>query len=271
MEEHSHLPDLGHLSTLMAVILLAYATTSFITLPTQDLSLQLPNFYLEIPLSFSTAISFLTAALAAVGSEWLVRDHPRLYQKSTIPHWFLPALSAWAIGVPLGSLEVSPVWWLMLGVSGLLLVLVFIAEYIAVDPSDVRHTVSTVMLTAVSFALFLILAVAVRGSELRLYLSLAVLIPASFLVTLRTMQLRLGNPWRFQWALGIGLIIGQLALGLHYWPLLPVQYGLLLLGPAYGLTSIAISIEESQTGRGVWIEPVVMTLAVWLVAVFVRS
>lgn len=255
----------------MAVILLAYATTSFITLPAQDLSIQLPNFYLEIPLSFSTAISFLAAALAAVGSEWLIRDHPHLYQKSTIPHWFLPALSAWAIGVPLGSLEVSASWWLMLGLSGLLLVLVFIAEYIAVDPSDVRHTVSTVMLTAVSFALFLILAVAVRGSDLRLYLSIAILFPASFMVTLRTMQLRLGNPWRFQWALGIALLIGQLGLGLHYWPLQPVQFGLLLLGPAYGLTSIAISIEESQTGRNLWVEPAVMTAAVWLVALFIRS
>jgi hypothetical protein len=39
----------------------------------------------------------------------------------------------------------------------------------------------------------------------------------------------------FAWSVGIALVIGQVAAALHYWPLSPLRFGLLILGLAYAL------------------------------------
>jgi hypothetical protein len=83
----------------------------------------------------------------------------------------------------------------------MLLILVFVAEYIVFDLSDARHVPAIVGLTAVSFALYLILIIAVRAAGLRLYLLLPALVIPIGLVSLRTLYLRLGGRWCLGWAL----------------------------------------------------------------------
>jgi hypothetical protein len=70
---------------------------------------------------------------------------------------------------------------------------VFIAEFIVVDYSDTRHAPATMGLTAVGFALYLIVAIAVRAAHLRLYLALPALVIPMGLVMLRTLHLRLSG------------------------------------------------------------------------------
>jgi len=65
---------------------------------------------------------------------------------------------------------------------------------------------------------------------------------------------------------GDSLVIGQIGMGLHYWPISPLAYGLILLGPAYALTSLAGSIEENRSWRTLWIEPAVMLAVLWVLA-----
>ena len=38
-----------------------------------------------------------------------------------MPHWLLPGLTAWAIGVPLGSLDVGVAWWIAFGFGSFIL------------------------------------------------------------------------------------------------------------------------------------------------------
>lgn len=271
MEERQQLPDADRLSVLASTILLAYAITPFIRAPESQFTLNLPGAFFLFRLNANSLVSLLVAALAAVGMDWLLRGHPRLGRQSTMQHWLLPALTAWTIGVPLGSLSTGPQWWAVFGFGGALLILVFVTEYIVVDLSDARHAPATVGLTAVSFALYLILTIAVRAAGVRLYQLLPLLTLPMFLVSLRALYLRLGGRWCFGWSIGIALIVGQIAAGLHYWPLPPLSFGLVVLGPAYALTNLAGSIVEGRPWQLVWIEPAVMLAVLWGLAILFRG
>lgn len=269
MEEHRHLPDANRLSVLVSTILLAYAVLPFIDITSQELAFQLPGVFLAFRFSLATMIAFVVAVLAAVGSDWLLRSHPRHNYQNTMQHWLLPALTAWAIGIPLNTLEVGTGWWVVFALGGTLLVLVFVAEYVALDTSDTRYALATVGLTAVGYALYLVLAIAVRAAGLRLYLLLPALVVPMGLFSLRALYLRLGRRWCVGWAAGIALVIGQLAMGLHYLPLSPLGFGLGLLGPVYALTSAVGSLEEGVPWRVLWIEPAAMLGALWGLALLV--
>lgn len=275
-EEHQHLPNMDRLSVLAAMILLAYALLPFIQIPERNLAFQVLGVVFVFKVAFSTLIAVLTAGLAAAGMSWLLYDHPFLEEQgrnsgSLFQHWLLPALTAWVIGVPLTSLAVSLEWWAVFAFGGLLLVLVLVSEYIAVDMFDTRHGLAAVGLTAVSYALTLVLTIAMVAAGSRLYVLLPALGTAIFLVTLRSLYLRLGGRWCYGWAVGITLVVGQVAAALHYLPLSPLRFGLLILGLAYALASFAGSIEEGRPSRSVWVEPVIMLAVLWGLAMFFRG
>lgn len=270
-EEHQHLPNTDRLSVLVASVLLAYAFLPFIALPERELILQVAGFVFAFRVNFATLIAVISAGLAASGTDWLLRDHPRLGRQPTFQHWLLPALTAWVIGVPLHSLEIGLQWWAVFAFGGLLLVLVLVAEYIAVDPTDTRHAPAAVGLTAVSYALFLILAIALAGANVRLYVLIPGIALAIFFVTLRSLYLRLNGRWSAAWAFGIAASVSQLAATLHYMPVPPLQFGLLILGLAYALASVAGSIEEGRSWRTLWVEPVMMLVILWGLAFGVRE
>lgn len=269
MEEHRHLPDANRLSVVAATILLAYALMPFIRFPERVLDLQLPGFFLSLEFQFSTVVSVLVALLAAAGTDWLLQKHPHLRGQRREPHWLLPAMTAWVIGVPLTNLSMGVEWWAVFALGGLLLVLVLVSEYIVLDPNDVRQGPAGIGLTAVSFALFLVLVIAIRAAELRLYTLLITLTPAVFMVSLRALYLRLGGVWKWGWALVIALIVDQLAIGLHYLPISPLRYSLLLLGLGYSLTSLAGGLEEGRPLSTVLGEPVAMLAVIWALALFI--
>lgn len=270
MDEHQHFPELNHLSVITAAILLAYALVPLVTIQESEITVRLPFAVFYYTLSFSTLVSLFAAALAGVGSVWLVNSHPHP-AGNPLRHSVLPALTAWVLGVPLSNMEPGAQWWAVFGLGGLLLILVFIAEYIVADFSDVRHALATIGLTALAFAFFLILTISMRASGMRLYLLLPGLLLPLFPTILRTLYLRLNGRWCWAWAIGISLIIAQLAIGLQYWPVSPLAYGLILLGPAYAITSIAGSLEEGRPWRTLLIEPVVMLAITWSLALALRT
>jgi hypothetical protein len=263
VNENRHLPDPSRVSVLTAVILLAFALTRVLHVPDGNISLNVFGVLLAVPLNMNTAISILAAALTAAGMEWLLRPHPSLQPGETREHWLLPTLTVLALGVVLNSLPEGANWWLGFGLGALLLVLVFLAEYIVVDHTDLRYPLATAGLTALAFAIFLILTIALKASASRLFVVAPALFLGGFLVSLRTLHLRLSERWEANWALGIGLVIMQLGAALHYWPLTPVQYGLALLAPAYSLSLLAVSLADRVPFRQAVTEPAVMLALLW--------
>jgi hypothetical protein len=255
---------------LAATILLTYALGIFIELPVRQISLQILGFNLSVQISAQTLLALLVAGLTATGMQWLLQDHPSIGGKTTFQHWLLPALSAWVISLPLFQLPTGVAWWIGFSVGGGLLILVLVAEYIVVDPEDIRQPPAAAGLTAISFALYLVMATMLRFVGTRLFFLLAALTLAVSLVSLRTLYLRLHGYWAVIETGVIALVTAQLATALHYWPLSPVSFGLILLGPAYALTNLMGNLAEGESLRQAILEPFVVLLLVWMTAIWIR-
>jgi len=255
---------------LAAAILLAYAMARFINFPEQEIELSMLGIYLPILINVHTVIAFLVAGLTAAVADWLLRDHPLISSHSSIEHWLLPALTAWVIGYPLFQLPLSFLWWAGFILGGTLLMLVLVAEYIAVDPDDVRQPVAAAGLVALSFALYLILAIAMRFGGARLVQILPALTLAAWLVSLRTFHLRMHGRFAFIQSGIIAFASAQITAGLHYLPLSPVSFGLLLLAPTYSLTSLIANLAEEIPFRQAIVEPALVFLILLASALWLR-
>jgi hypothetical protein len=269
-ERSRYLPDADRMSVLAAALLLAFALSHFVDLPLREVELQLPGFYIDIRITLKSVVALLAAGMTASGADWLLRDHPALQDRSTIQHWLLPALTAWVIGMPLFQLPFGITWWIVFSVGAVLLMLVLVAEYISVDPEDLRYVPASAGLTAVSFALLFMLAVVLHAVEARLFLTLPPLALASGLVCARTLHLRLQGQWRFWEALVVAVVVSQVAAALHYWPLSPIAYGLAVLGPAYALTSLVSGLVEGDDLLQALREPGMVLVLSWGAAAWMR-
>ncbi len=258
MSEGERLP-LARFSQVVAMVCLGYATLPFLHLQLEPLTLALPGFLFVLPLTSSSLAAIGVTLLVVSGMDWILQEREeRPPIRYRLVHWPLPALVAWAISVPLGTLQVSPQWWLIFGLGSVLLTVVMAAEYVVAGRVGAGQFWAYVTLTAVSFALFLILAITLRAAGVRLYLQWLVLVPAIVLIVLRNLYLRLIERWAWDWAVATGMLIIQISTGLHYLPLRPLSYGLILTGMAYGLTSLAGALEEGRPWRSAWVEPLVM-------------
>lgn len=253
---------------LTASVLLAFALTRLIQSPRFILSLDLPGFYFAFPLTLSTFMTLVAAGLTAAGMDWLIRDHPAFAKKSTRENILLPTLTALVLGAALSVLFESPVWWLGFLFGAILLGIVFTAEYITINPTTASYGFARAALTALSYALFLILVTSLRFSGVRLFLIIPAVFLVAGLISLRILHLDGTDYWDFPWAIGIGIICAQIGAGLHYWSLSPVQFGLALTGPLYGLTLLSASLAEDIPLRRAVVSPIIIILVSWVSAIF---
>ena len=269
MNSQRYLPNADRVGMLTSTVLLAFALSHLIQAPEFNVEIQLPGFFFLLPLNLTTAMAVLTAGLTATGMDWLLRDHPSLGGRPTYQWWLLPTLTTFVIGVPLSILPSGTAWWVSFLIAGIFLFFVFVAEYIVVDPGAPYYAVSMAGLTAISYALFFVLALALRYGAVRLYILAPGLFLAGTLASLRILHLRSGH-WEYAWSLGIAFVCVQIAAGLHYWPLSPIQFGLMLIGTLYGLTSLAVNLGEDQPASRAVLEPVIILGLCWGLAVFIQ-
>lgn len=267
---HKNFPNIDRLSALAAMIVLAYTLERFIDLPSLYISRQFPGLYIEFTLNVSMIISFLAALMTAAGANWIMHDHPSFQEKIALQHAILPSLTALVIGITLSRIPVGIGWWVGLISGAFIMVLVIIAEYIAVDRDDVRLPVASASLSAVSFALFLVLAGALRAGGLRLLFTIPALFLAAWLVSLRVTKLRLHGEWAVYESAIIAFVVGQLAAAFNYWPLTPIAFSLLLLGPSYALISLFCNLIEHKPIRQLIFEPVISIIFAWGAALIVK-
>jgi len=268
-DEYRQTPDLNSLSVLISTVLLAYTLTHFVELPLLSLDVRLFGVFLPLQLNFPILVSLLVAGLVASGTNWLLHDHPTVKPDSiTVEHWLLPGLTSLVLMLVVEQIPFGFLWWVGAVLSGLVLMLVLMAEYIAVDPENKYYLLAEVGITSLSMAFFFLLALLLHTAELRLFFRIPLLSLAAGLVYLRVLHLRTDGQWLIIPA-GISLlIIGQLSAGLHYWPLNPVSFGIALLGPLYGL----IEFGESYHQEGVTLPPqqivfsIVIVVVSWLIA-----
>jgi hypothetical protein len=267
MEKHSRLPDPEQMSLVTGIILLAYGMSQYLEVPVRPLGLQLPGIYIPINFQFRTLVFITVALLAASGMDWMIANHPDWQRQDRIQHWLLPSLTAWVIGIPLYAIPAGPAWWGVFFFGGVLMVSVIISEYILVNPNDNRAILAGAGLSALSLALFMILAISIRVSGARLYVMVSAIGFGSILVCLRVFYMRSGNQWRYGWSVGVALLMIQLAAGFHYLNLSPVQFGLLLTGILYCLLDIAENILHGHFTKKDLIAPSIIMGSISILSV----
>ncbi len=267
-ENRSSLPSADRIGVLVASVLLAFALTRIIQSPSFTITLELPGFYFALPLTLGTFMTILAAALTTAGMDWLIRFHPALGTKTNIEHLMLPTITTFVIGAPLSLLLNGTIWWAGFAFGAILLVSVFLAEYITIDPSAPTYALARAGLTALAYALFLILATSVRFSGARMFVMTPALFIVAALISLRILHLDGTDRWDFPWAIGIGMVCAQIGAGLHYWPLTPIQFGLALTGPLYALTMLSVSIAENIPLRRAVVAPAIVLGIAWATTIF---
>lgn len=258
MPKTNQFPDFSRLSIISAVIILAYGLVPFVQIPAQSIAIRLPWVVFNYDLDFGSIVSILVAFLAAFGADWLIQTHPNKGTQTFIRHGLVPALTAWVIGVPLSFLEVGIEWWIVVALGGILLAFILVAEYLVVDSNSEAHLPASLGLTAISFALFLVLAIALQASGMRLFLLVPALSITLFFLVSRSLYLRTAGDWNWFWSFGVAFFVGQIALGLHYLPIQPLSFGLVLAGIAYPLTLLIIAHKEGKKGFNLLIEPLIL-------------
>ncbi|MCD6426036.1 MAG: hypothetical protein J7L35_11110 [Anaerolineales bacterium] len=243
----NHLPDLNRLSITVSTILLAYTLTHFMSIPPLEVGFSVLGIFFNFRINFATLVTILVAGLTASGSAWLLQDHPAREEfDNTIIHWLLPSLTSLVLMLAVNQLPFNAIWWVAAAASGVGLILVLIAEYIVLDPSNRFFIPAEMGITALSIVLFLILAISLHGAETRLFYRVPVLSAAALLVYLRVVHLRQRGVWAINQGSVPFLLIGELAAGLHYLPVGSIGFGLALAGPLYALIEISDDLPDGE-------------------------
>jgi len=268
----NHLPDLNRLSITVSTILLAYTLTHFMSIPPQEVGITLFGIFFSVGINFSTLVSILVAGLTASGTSWLLQDHPaRGENENTTIHWLLPSLTSLVLMLAVNQIPFNAGWWVATAASGLGLILVLIAEYVVLDPSNRFFIPAEMGITALSIVLFLILAISLHAAETRLFYRVPILSAAALLVYLRVVHLRQRGVWALNQGSVPFLLIGELAAGLHYLPVGSIGFGVALAGPLYALIEISDDLPAGenmiQIDKILW--PGLILILSWGIAFFI--
>jgi len=257
-------------SVVVATILLTYALTQIIDTPQTPQNFSIGGFLVPFSFNFSTLITFAVAAITASGTDWILRDHPNLEDRSIIPHLFLPAISAWAQNVILNNMPNTPLKWVVFIGGGAFLFVVILSEYIAIFPEDYRRVLAISLLTALSYGLFLTLTVALESADQRLIISIPVIAVGAGILSMRVLQLQTQTEWPVIPAVASALITSQIAAALHYLPISPLSHGLFLFAVLYFIINFNTNLIAGNPIRQAVIESIVPLIiisgfALWII------
>jgi hypothetical protein len=135
--------------------------------------------------------------------------------------------------------------WIGLGLGAGLLLAVFVAEYVAVEPTDPRHGLAAFGLRNLAYLLILAIVFVLHATSFRVIFAFPLIFLASAAVSWRLQSLdhpEIG-PWPYPAV--VGWVTAQVALGLHYWPISPLRDGLLLMLTLY----VSNTLVGSLLGR----------------------
>lgn len=242
-------PDRDQIGALTALVLLAYGLIRIVVLPTWHVEFNLLGLLIRFDFNARTVMVALSGALAAIGSEWVMQSHPlspsgrQATNRSAPPvspsrssplqspgarSRVLPGLAALGAGAVLPLLPLGPVWVIGLMAAGGLVFAVLLAEYVALDRDDPRYPAAAAGLRSLGILIVVGVSYAARANSIRAIFAVPAVFAAVSLVSWRSLELEVPRSPAWLYAVACGLLAAQLAWGLHYWPVSPLQMALLV-------------------------------------------
>jgi len=241
--------DIRHLSTISAIILLVNGISRLVEIPSRGIRLTVLNIQWVVEINGNLLFMLFLALLVVVGSESILRSHPILSGEAgrqvdypTAIHWILPGIAAFGGSAAVNMFPPGPRWWLGLVLVTGLLILIIVGEYLVIEKEGVRYDLASVGLNILGLTLLAVLLNAIHASAARLAFALPVIGVCVTAVALRLLDLlEPRNRIKQYFAMGIGLLVSELALPLFYLPVSSVTFGLVLTlatHTAVGVTQI---------------------------------
>jgi hypothetical protein len=272
MNQERVLPDREQLSTLTALVLITLSLVRLVSLPEVSLSFTTLGLMVQFRINTRLLFLFLAAALTTSGADWLMKTHPSFSAgRSTIPHWIIPMLTAYAGGALVTSLVSGISMWFGLGIIVILLLSTFISEFIVILPEDERYPAAAAGLLTLSYLLLTVSFFVIRSAGMRMLFSFPVIFIITTAVIWRLLLLKSKSPSIVPYAASIGLILAEVHVGLRYLPVRPLQEALVLFILAYASNSLMnIHLENKVTTQAVLEYGLTALAAILLVLIFLK-
>ncbi len=151
----------------------------------------------------------------------------------------------------------------------IIVVLLLRAEFVLIGETGLNSLGYSILIISFSFGLFLLFTISLKNSDIRIIAQFLLILLSSMFVSYRLLSLRETSPDNFLMALLASWLVTQLAVGLHYVFIRPIQYGLLLTGLLYSLSSLLNQLKPEKRWYQ-YLEPLAMA-AVTIVLLVVSS
>ncbi len=243
-------PDRDRISSLTALVLVTYTLIRIVTLPSIETELYVLGLLIRIEFNTNSIMLSLAAALAAAGSDWLLRAHPKIEVSKPLPeHWVVPGLAAVGAGAILTRIPQGLALWVGLLLTAAVLIAVLFAEFIVLDREDPRFDRAALTLTALAYMLLVGAFFAIEAMALRAIYSIPLVLLASAAVSWRLLRLAGMGSSAAGYTIAISGVTAQIAWGLHYWPIQPLRSALLLGLIVYLGNGIAMAHPTGELDR----------------------
>jgi len=260
---------LNRFSIVLAFLALGFALIYL--LPTEAVTSKVDILGIRFELSYYNFIPLLLALLAAVGAVWIFSTHPTWQGEKVsflrlLPHLMLPFISTMILAIVLRQSARSQIWWIVFLTGYIIVTLLLRAEYVLIDDVGIDSLGYSILVISFSFGLFLLLTIALKNSNIRMIAQFLLLFLSALFVSYRLLSLHEGIEDKLMLALLASGIVTQLAIALHYLFIPPIQYGLVLTGLLYSLSSWLSQIK-SQKKWYQYPEPILMSFVTILLVV----
>lgn len=199
-------------------------------------------------------LTFATVALVCVGTDNVIRSHPRIYLRNigyTLTFWILPGLLTMGAAMFLRMLSGAPQVIFGLALTGFLLAIVILAEYHTVDRNDSFYRLARLFLNLASYFTAFSLYTAIYSVKVRsIQSATSVLVISALLAAelFKESDRNVGRIWLY--ALVAGLVVGETTWGLNYWPIGGLAGGAFLLLVFYVVTGLIQNHFSSKLSKG---------------------
>lgn len=235
--------------SLTVVVMLVFVMSTFTSEKNFAIPLNLLRFSLTINFRVIDLITPVIAIVSALGVYSMIsrRSNEPFYKK--IVHMIIPFAGTLALGIILRNVSIGAGWIAVLFLGGMLLVLVFSAECILWERSDIKIPFSVLLISASAYAIFLMAIIGIRINISRLSLELPPVFFLAFILALRILMLEPAVNQERVKALAIALLTTEFDAALHYIPFQPLSFGVMVLSFFYSLSNIMITLPQNNSIR----------------------